>query len=93
MTAIKTFNDSLKDAGHFVMAEGIESGTYARVIDNRESAGLVSPGSLYASPERYTGFWIVDAADREQALEIARAASLACNRKVELRAYLTPPLT
>ncbi len=91
MDAIGAFNDALKAAGQFVMAEGIHSGANARVIDNRGGNGLVSPGSLYSEPERYTGFWIIDADGEAQALEIAQGASRACNRKVELRAYLLPP--
>lgn len=88
MDAIGAFNDSLKAAGHFIMAEGIQSGANAQVIDNRGGSGLVTPGSLYSEPERYTGFWIIDADDEAQAFEIAQGASRACNRKVELRAYL-----
>lgn len=90
MDAIGAFNDSLKAAGQFVMAEGIHSGDNAHVIDNRGGSGLVTPGSLYSEPERYTGFWIIDADDEAQALEIAQDASRACNRKVELRSYLRP---
>jgi hypothetical protein len=90
MDAIGKFNDSLKAGGHFVTAEGIESGTNATVIDNRAGAGLVAPGSLYSEAERYTGFWIIEADSDAQAHEIAHEASRACNRKVELRAYLRP---
>jgi hypothetical protein len=90
MDAIGKFNDSLKAGGHFVTAEGIESGANATVIDNRTSAGLVTPGSLYSQPERYTGFWIIETDSEAQAHALAREASLACNRKVELRGYLRP---
>ena len=90
MDAIGAYNDSLKAAGQFVMAEGIHSGANATVIDNRAGAGLISPGSLYNEPERYTGFWIIDADDEALARDIAGRASLACNRKVERRAYLVP---
>jgi hypothetical protein len=89
MNAIGKLNDELKAAGQYVMAEGIHSGANATVIDNRVGAGIVSAGSLYSEPERYTGFWIIDAGDEDQAHEIARRASLACDRKVELRGYLT----
>jgi len=88
MDAIGQFNDGLKAAGQFVMAEGIHSGANATVIDNRAGAGIVTPGSLYTEPERYTGFWIIETDDEAAAQEIARRASLACNRKVELRGYL-----
>ena len=88
MAAIGQFNDELKANGNFVMAEGIHSGTQAHVIDNRNNVGLTTPGSHHTDSERYTGFWIIDVDDEHQALEIAQGASLACNRKVELRAYL-----
>ena len=90
MDAIGAFNDKLKANGHFVTAEGIQSGDNAVVIDNRAGAGVVRPGSLYSEPERYTGFWIIEADSDAQAQTLAREASLACNRKVELRAYLRP---
>jgi hypothetical protein len=88
MGAIGRFNDELKAAGQFVMAEGIHSGADATVFDNRGGAGLVANGSLYSHPERYTGFWIIEADNDSQARDIAARASFACNRKVELRAYL-----
>lgn len=90
MDAIGAFNEKLKADGHFVTAEGIESGANATVIDNRSGAGLVSSGSLYSEQERYTGFWIIEADSEAQAHALAHEASLACNRKVELRAYLVP---
>ena len=90
MDAIGAFNNSLKAGGHFVAAEGIESGDNATVIDNRAGVGLATSGSLYSEPERYTGFWILEADSEAQAHALAREASLACNRKVELRAYLFP---
>ena len=90
MAAIGAFNDKLKADGHFVTAEGIQSGDNAVVIDNRAGAGVITPGSLYSEPERYTGFWIIEADSDALAQELAHEASRACNRKVELRAYLNP---
>jgi hypothetical protein len=90
MDAIGAFNDKLKADGHFITAEGIESGSNATVIDNRAGAGIVTAGSLYSEPERYTGFWLIEAVDQAQAHSLAHEASLACNRKVEVRAYLVP---
>jgi hypothetical protein len=88
MEAIGAFNDSLQAAGHFVMAEGIHSGENATVFDNRARRALVTSGSHHTDAERYTGFWIIEANDEAQARDIAAQASMACNRKVELRAYL-----
>lgn len=88
MAAIDAFNDMLQANGHWITAAGIHHGESATVLDNRAGAGIVSEGSLYDSAEHYSGFWIIEADSRETALELAAAGSKACNRKVELRAYL-----
>ena len=88
MAAIDAFNDSLQENGHWITAAGINHGAAATILDNRGSAGIVTNGSLYDSAEHYSGFWLIEAADQAQALELAAAGSKACNRKVELRPYL-----
>lgn len=88
MEAIDKFNEMLQNKGHWITAAGIHHGEAATVIDNRADAGIVTEGSLYSSPEHYSGFWIIEADDRETARSLAAAASKACNRKVELRPYL-----
>lgn len=88
MAAIDAFNDMLQDKGHWITAAGINHGEAATMLDNRADAGIVTEGSLYSSPEHYSGFWIIEAEDRETALTLAAASSKACNRKVELRQYL-----
>ena len=88
MAAIDAFNDSLQQNGHWITAAGINHGAAATVLDNRDGAGVVTPGSLYDSAEHYSGFWLIEAANRDEALALAAAGSKACNRKVELRPYL-----
>jgi hypothetical protein len=88
MEAINAFNDKLQEDGHWITAAGINHGEAATVLDNRNGAGLVNPGSLYNEAEHYSGFWLIEAADKAEALAVAAAGSKACNRKVELRPYL-----
>lgn len=88
MAAIDAFNEMLETSGHWITAAGINHGEAATMLDNRADAGIVTEGSLYSSPEHYSGFWIIEAEDRETALTLAAASSKACNRKVELRQYL-----
>jgi hypothetical protein len=88
MANIDAFNQMLVDNGHFITAAGIHSGANATVIDNRNDANQISQGSLYSEPAKYTGFWLIEAQDETQALQLAKQGSKACNRKVELRAYL-----
>jgi hypothetical protein len=89
MAAIDVFNDSLERTGQLLMACGIAGPSTATVIDNRDGAGLVTSGPVNDVREYMSGFWLIEASDREQALALATLGSLACNRKVEVRALLT----
>ncbi|MDP9165540.1 MAG: YciI family protein, partial [Actinomycetota bacterium] len=60
----------------------------ATVIDNRDGRALVTDGPFLESKEYLAGFWIIDAVDRQQALELAAEGSRACHRKVEVRPFL-----
>lgn len=88
MANIDAFNEMLEAKGHWITAAGIHHGAQATVLDNRDDAGLVTEGSLYNEKEFYIGFWLINAADQDEALALATAGSKACNRKVELRPYL-----
>lgn len=85
---IDKFNESLQIEGHWIMAAGIQQPSAAFLIDNRNNQKVVSAESLSNSPEFYSGFWIVEAETDEKAKELASAASLACNRKVEVRPFI-----
>jgi hypothetical protein len=88
MAAIDEFNEMLQANNHWITAAGINHGAAATVLDNRAGAGIVQAGSLCNDAEHYSGFWLIEAADENEALTLAAAGSRACNRKVELRPYL-----
>ena len=88
MAAIDAFNDGLRERGQFIFAGGLAAPDSAKVIDNRSNRGEVNPGPLHRGTEYLSGFWIVEAKDEAAALAIANGASLACNRRVELRPLL-----
>ena len=88
MKHIDAFNEKLQNDGHWITAAGIQPGAKATLIDNRANKGEVTSGSLFDAPEYYSGFWLINAADKDEALALAAAGSKACNRKVELRPYL-----
>ena len=88
MAAIDAFNEMLEANGHWIYAAGIGSPSLATLIDNRSDKGLVEPGSLFPSVENYSGFWLIKADSAEQALDLAKQGSKACNRQVELRPFL-----
>src|SRR3954452_10883387 len=87
MAAIDVFNDRLQAEGHWVFAGGLASPGTATVIDNRDGAALVTDGPFLESKEPLAGFWVIEAADLDVALELSAEGSRACNRKVEVRPF------
>jgi len=88
MAAIDAFNDGLRERGQFIFAGGLSSPDSAKVLDNRSNRGEVNAGPLHRNTEYLSGFWIVEAKDEAAALALANSASMACNRRVELRPLL-----
>jgi hypothetical protein len=88
MAAIDAFNDRIKAEGHWVFAGGLGSPSAATVIDNRGAEALITDGPFVESKEFLIGFWIIEAADLDEALKLAAEGSKACNRKVEVRPFL-----
>ena len=95
------FNKELKDAGKLVLAEGLEPPTEARLVKAGDGgAPVVTDGPFAESKEFIAGFWIVNAADADEAYRIAAKAS-ACpgpggkplNMPIEVRAVGAPPPT
>jgi hypothetical protein len=87
MAAIDVFNDRLVAEGHWVFAGGLESPSTATVIDNRGGEALFTDGPFLESKEHLAGFWVLEAADLDEALKLAAEGSKACNRKVEVRPF------
>ena len=88
MAAIDVFNDRLRADGHWVFAGGLGSPVSATVIDNRREAAMFTDGPFVESKEYLAGFWIIEAADLDVALNLAAEGSKACNRKIEVRPFL-----
>lgn len=88
MASIDEFNERLHADGHWVFAGGLGSPTTATVIDNRAEEAIFTDGPFLESKEYVGGFWIIEAPDREAALELAAEGSKACNRRVEVRPFL-----
>ena len=86
--AIDEFNDRLMADNHWVFAGGLAAPNSATVIDNRDGQAMFTDGPFVESKEFLAGFWIIEAADLDVALELAADGSKACNRKVEVRPFL-----
>ena len=89
MAAIDVFNDGLQAEGHWVFAGGLGAPSTATVIDNRGEEAMFTDGPFVESKEYLAGFWVIEAADLDVALKLAAEGSKHCNRKVEVRPFLS----
>ena len=89
MAAIDVFNERLIAEGHWVFAGGLGAPSSATVIDNRGAEPMFTDGPFLESKEFIVGFWIIEAPDLDVALKLAAEGSKACNRKVEVRPFLS----
>ena len=82
---VGAFNEQLMEAGSWVFAGGLHPASSATVV--RATGGEVSmtDGPYAESKEQMGGFWVIEAADLDAALDWARRAAAACEGPVELR--------
>ena len=82
---VGAFNDELQKAGAWVFAAGLPPASSATVV--RSSGGVVSmtDGPYAETKEQMGGFWMIEVADLDAALEWAGKASAACEGPVEVR--------
>src|SRR5580692_9089700 len=69
--AIDVFNERLQTEGHWVFAGGLAAPSSATVIDNRGGDAIFTDGPFVESKEYLAGFWIIEAADLDEALKLA----------------------
>jgi hypothetical protein len=89
MAAIDAFNDQLRADGHWVFAGGLASPSAATVVDGRDGDPVFTDGPYLESKEHIAGFWIIEAPHLDVALRLAGQGSKSCNRRVELRPFLS----
>lgn len=83
------FNDMLQREGHFVFADGLAPAPTATTVDGRGGQPLATDGPYLETKEQLGGFWVIDAADLDEALALAAAGSKACRGPVEVRPFHT----
>lgn len=93
-TDTAVFNDKRRDAGVYVFAGGLRAPGSATVVRRSGDGYVTTDGPYTETKEHLGGFWIIDAADLDEALDWARQASTACGGPVEVRPFDDePPLT
>jgi hypothetical protein len=89
--AVDTFNDEVRAAGVWVFAGGLQPVESATLVDATRSETIVTDGPFAESKEHLGGFWIIEAADLDEALSWAKRGSAACAAPVEVRPFQDEP--
>jgi hypothetical protein len=84
-------NDRMRDAGAYVFAGGLKPADVATVVRQSGDEFLTTDGPYAETKEYLGGFWIIDAADLDEALDWARQATAACGGPVEVRPFDDDP--
>lgn len=84
------FNDQLKESGRWVFVGGLTHPSNATVVDGRKAEPIITDGPYAEVKEQLGGFWVVDVADLDEALDLAAKASAACRHPVEVRPFAGP---
>lgn len=71
------FNNEMIQAGVLVAAEGLEDAAEGVVVDYSSETPVVTDGPYGETKELFAGFWIVDVASKEEAVEWAKRAPMA----------------
>jgi hypothetical protein len=84
---VDVFNDQVRKAGKWVFAGGLQPIEASTLVDGTGESPVITDGPFSESKEYLGGFWIITAADLDEALDWAARGSKACHGKVEVRPF------
>lgn len=85
---IHMLNEAMEAAGARFFAGGLESPDKAKSLRKQSDGQVVVTDGPYAEAKEHVGgFWILEAADMNEALAWGRKAVVACRAPVEVRAF------
>lgn len=85
---IDALNDEMVTAGARIFVGGLQPARNAKSLRQRPDGEVViTDGPYVESKEHVGGFWVLKAADLDEALTWGRKAAIACRASVEVRAF------
>ena len=89
---IDVLNEEMAAAGVRIFAGGLSAARSAKSLRAQPGGKvLVTDGPYLETKEHVGGFWMLKAADMNEALDWGRKAVVACRAPVEVRAFLSEP--
>jgi hypothetical protein len=89
---IDLLNQQMQAAGARFFAGGLQSASHAKSLRRHPGGEVVlTDGPYLETKEHIGGFWILEAANMDQAVSWERRAAVACRASVEVREFLAMP--
>lgn len=89
---IDVLNEEMEAAGARLFAGGLSAASRAKTLRRRSKGDvIITDGPYLEAKEHVGGFWILEAADMDEALAWGRKAVIACRAPVEVRTFLAMP--
>jgi hypothetical protein len=85
MTTTHQFIEDLVKAGVYVEAEGLDDPSQGVVVDFSGEVPVVTDGPYGETKELFGGFFLVDVASKQEAVEWAKRVPAAPGSKIEVR--------
>lgn len=85
---IDRLNDEMKAAGIRIFVGGMHAASTATSLRPQPNGDvLVTNGPFLKTTDYVGGFWVLECADKEEALTWGRKAAIACRAPVEVRQF------
>jgi hypothetical protein len=91
MTAVENLNADLHETGAFVFAGGLHPPSSAKTVEVTDGEPVVADGPFVEAPAYVGGFWVIEVADEDAAVEWATRISKTLGGRIEVRAFQEPP--
>jgi len=89
---IDVLNEEMEAAGARFSAGGLQSASHAKSLRKQPDGEVfLTDGPYLETKEHIGGFWILDAANMDEAVAWGRKAVVACRASVEVREFHTMP--
>ena len=85
VTSMRKYNDEMKKAGIFLLAEGLHATSKGFRMKVKDGKRVVTDGPFTETKEVIAGFWLIQVKSKEEALEWAKRCPLPENGLIEVR--------
>lgn len=88
---MKTLNADLENAGELVDAQGLTDGRTAKTVRIKDDAPVATDGPFAEAKESLVGYWVVDVASEDRAIQIASRIVEFVRQPIEVRQVAEAP--